>query len=152
MDVSPWLFIVKMLKLYQQSFKFTGLWYFGCCQRIVLILLFLNHFMCKMQSDFASNWTSTHILWMFVSPWLFIVKSLKWYQQSSLYTGWWYFWGCRSICLLFEIFGYFLLKIPSNFTSTWTSAQKLWMYVTPWLFIVKSLKWYQQSSMYTGWW
>jgi hypothetical protein len=117
-----------------------------------LIFGFLQHFMWKIPSAFTSTWTSTHKLWMYVTPWLFIVISLKWDQQSSMYTGWWYFWGYQGRFLIFGFLKHFMWKIPSDFTSSWTSTHKLWMYVTPWLFIVKSLRWYQESSMYTGWW
>jgi hypothetical protein len=150
MYVSAWPSIVRACICYQQSSMYTGWWYFCGCRWILSKFVFLQHSMCKIQSDFASTWTITHRLWMYVSAWLFILKSLKWDQQSSIYTGWSNFCGCRWILSIFVFLQHSMWKILSNFVSAWTGTHRLWMYVFRWLFIVRSLKWDQQSSMHTG--
>jgi hypothetical protein len=51
------------------------------------MFVFLQHCMWKILSDFAITWPITHKLWMYVFTRLFIARSLKWDQQSSMYTG-----------------------------------------------------------------
>jgi hypothetical protein len=101
MYLSPLQFTVRACRWYQELSMYTGGWYFCGPWRNVLIILFLYHFNQKNLSYLASAWTITHRLWMYVSAWLSRVRACIWYQQSSMYTGWWYFCGRRWILSLF---------------------------------------------------
>jgi hypothetical protein len=109
--------------------------------------VYFKAFYVENSVRFCSAWSSTPRFQMYVFRWLFVVRSLKWDQQSSMYSGWWYFCGCRWILSIFVFLYHFKWKIPFYFAKTVPTTHKLWMYVFTSFCIVRSLKWDQQSSM-----
>jgi hypothetical protein len=105
----------------------------------------------EMPRYFGHSCTCSHKLWSDVSSWLFIVRTLKWYQQSSIYAAWWLFCCPRITVLIFGNFRPISHNIPIYSGHIYRSSHYFWSDVSPWLFIVRTLKWYQQSSMYAAW-
>jgi hypothetical protein len=146
-DVAPWLFIDRTLKSYQQSSMYTA-WWLSCCPRItILIFGILRLFPLKFRDILV---IVVHAVTNFGV--MYLHDYLKSYQQSSMYAAWWLYCCPRITILIFGNFRPISLNIPMYSGHICTSSHYFWTDVSPWLFIVRTLKWYQQSSMYAAWW